>query len=86
MYMQNIVSITSQGQLTIPKSLLCVFGIKGRVKATIKKEGNTIIVEPKQDFWSLPGSLDSKAKLSDEQLKQAREAFSKEWPDELTNS
>lgn len=78
--MQQLVSITSQGQLTIPKSMLAAFGIKRGAKAMVRKQGNTIIVEPKKDFWSLAGSLKSSVKLSDKQLRQAREQFAKEWP------
>jgi len=78
--MQDIVSITSQGQLTIPMSIRRSFGIKGPVKAFIRKENNFIIVEPKKDFWSLEGSLTSEVKLSDKELQEARESFSKNWP------
>ena len=79
--MSDIVSITSQGQLTIPVSIRQSFGIKGSVKAFIRKEENLIIVEPKKDFWSLESSLASDIKLSDKQLKEARESFSKNWPE-----
>lgn len=78
--MQDIVSITSQGQLTIPASIRRSFGIKGSVKAIIKRENDLIIVEPKKDFWSLEGSLASDVKLSDKDLLKARESFSKNWP------
>ena len=78
--MQDIVSITSQGQLTIPMSIRRSFGIKGSVKAAIRREKNLIIVEPKRDFWSLEGSLASEVKLSDKELQKARESFSKNWP------
>ncbi|MEK7472514.1 MAG: hypothetical protein AAB625_00595 [Patescibacteria group bacterium] len=33
----------------------------------------------KNNFWSLEGSLKSDIKLSNEQLKKARESFSKNW-------
>jgi len=79
--MQEIVSITSQGQLTVPVSIRQAFGIKGSTKAVIRKEGKHIVVEPKKDFWSLPSSLASHVKLSDEELKKARESFSKKWPE-----
>ena len=78
--MQQIVSITSQGQLTIPKSLRKAFRIEGPVKAVVRKKGKTILVEPKDNFWSLSGSLKSKVKLTDKQLKEARQTFSKKWP------
>ena len=75
----KIVSITSQGQLTIPKSIRKAFGIKAGAKAVIRKERGAIIVEPKKDFWTLAGSLRSKIKLSDAELKAARKAFSEKW-------
>lgn len=78
--MQDIVSITSQGQLTIPMSIRRSFGIKGSVKAIVRREKNIIIVEPKKDFWSLEGALVSEIKLSDKELHEARESFSKNWP------
>lgn len=78
--MEQIVTITSQGQLTIPKSIRRIFEIKGSVKAYIKSDGENIIVKPKTDFWSLPSSLQSKVKLTDSELKKARLEFSKQWP------
>ena len=80
--MQQIVTITDQGQLTIPKSILRDFGISGRIKAGIKKDGNKLIVEPKADFWSLAGSLGGDIRLTDLQLRKARGEFSKKWPQE----
>lgn len=77
---QQIVSITRQGQLTIPKGILKKFGIGKGAKAALWQEGKTIVVEPKKDFWQLGGSLSGKIKLSDAQLRKAREAFEKEWP------
>ena len=76
--MRQVVSITSQGQLTIPKSMRDAFGINRSTKAVIIKQGNTMIVTPKRDFWSLKGALKSKVKLSDKQLREAREAFGKQ--------
>jgi hypothetical protein len=53
--------------------------MRGSVKALVRLEGGTILVEPKVDFWSLPGSLKSKVKLTDAQLRKARLAFEKKW-------
>jgi len=75
----QIVSITSQGQLTIPKSILKEFDIENGAKAILRKEGKMIIVEPKKNFWSLHGSLRSKIVLTDRQLKQARNDFAQKW-------
>ena len=77
--MQQIVSITSQGQLSIPKLMLQGLGIYGATKAIAQRVDNYIIVKPKQDFWSLAGSLKSGVVLSDKELRKARESFSKKW-------
>jgi AbrB family looped-hinge helix DNA binding protein len=77
--MQDVVSITSQGQLTIPKAIRKALGITGPVKATVRLEGDTLVVEPKADFWALSGSLKSGVKLSDAQLRRARDKFSDDW-------
>jgi len=77
--MQQIVSITRQGQLTIPKSFLEDMGITSSTKAVVEKKGDTLVVSPKKDFWSLAGSLKSAVKLSEEDIKKARESFSKYW-------
>lgn len=77
--MEQIASITSQGQLSIPKFMLQHFGIKKATKALIKLETNRIIVEPKKDFWDLAGSLTSSVKLTDKQLAAARKEFGKKW-------
>ena len=77
--MQKIVSITSQGQVTIPKAWLREMGIKGATKAVAKKKGGKLEIEPKADFWSLAGSLKSDVVLTDKQLREAREEFGKSW-------
>ena len=74
-----MVSITRQGQLTIPKAILKRFGILGKTKAAVFQAGNKIIVEPKGDFWRLAGSLASKVKLTDAQLRKTKQAFVKQW-------
>ncbi len=77
--MNEIVTMTSQGQLTIPKSFRDAFGLRGSTKMAIRKKGNTIIVEPRTDFWALKGSLKSPVILSDRQLRKARDAFETQW-------
>ena len=79
--MNNIVSITSQGQVTIPKKIRDAFGITRATKAVVRKEGKKIIVEPKGDFWSLAGSMYNGIKLTDEELREAHEAFTTDWAD-----
>jgi bifunctional DNA-binding transcriptional regulator/antitoxin component of YhaV-PrlF toxin-antitoxin module len=75
----QVVSITSQGQLTIPIDFREILGITSQTKAEIRLKGDELVVKPKKDFWSLGGSLKSKIKLTDRQLGQARKAFETSW-------
>ena len=76
---EQIVSITSQGQLTIPKAFRKRFGILKGAKAIIKQTGDEIIVKPKKSFLDFEGALKSKIKLTDAQLRKARKGFEKYW-------
>ncbi|MBU0570035.1 hypothetical protein KKB40_04645 [Patescibacteria group bacterium] len=40
---------------------------------------NSIVVKPKKDFWLLENSLSSRVKLSNSDLKKARNKFEKSW-------
>lgn len=77
--MLQVVSITSQGQLTIPKDFRELLGITSQTKAEITLDGDELVVKPKKDFWSLGGSLKSKIRLTDQQLRQARKALETSW-------
>lgn len=77
--MRQVVTITRQGQLTIPQSVRSLFCLQGSTKALLRTEGHRIIVEPQGDFRSLSGSLKSRVKLTDAQLKKARATFAKTW-------
>jgi bifunctional DNA-binding transcriptional regulator/antitoxin component of YhaV-PrlF toxin-antitoxin module len=77
--MQQIVSITSRGQMTIPQEMLRQMSLDVPLKVLVRQEKNMMIVEPKRDFWSLAGSLESKVVLTDNQLRKARNSFSKKW-------
>lgn len=59
--MQQIVSITSQGQITIPASMRRKLDLEKYKKAAVRAEENKIIVEPIPDLLSLAGSLKDKA-------------------------
>lgn len=81
--MKDIVSITSQGQLTIPKHIRRKFGISGAVKAAVRIKDRKIVVEPQMDFWALSGSLNTGKKLTDAELRKARQRFEKDWARKL---
>lgn len=59
--MQQLVSITSQGQITIPASFRRKLGLDNYPKATVEIKDKQIIIEPVPDFLSLAGELHDKA-------------------------
>lgn len=59
--MQQIVSITSQGQITIPASMRRLLALNQYKKALVKTEKKRIVVEPISDILSLAGVLKDKA-------------------------
>lgn len=77
--MNHIASITSTGQLNIPKKILKSLSINGPVKVGVAISGRSLIVTPKVSFWDLAGSMKSEIKLTDAQLRKARESFEKNW-------
>jgi bifunctional DNA-binding transcriptional regulator/antitoxin component of YhaV-PrlF toxin-antitoxin module len=70
--MTYTVSITSQGQISLP------IQIRRKLfktnKALVSLEKNKVIIEPIQDLMELKGSLQTKIKASP---KQIRDAFEK---------
>lgn len=59
--MQQLVSITSQGQITIPALFRRELGLDKYPKATVGIKDKQIIIEPIPDFLSLAGILHNKA-------------------------
>lgn len=78
-YIEQMVTITSQGQVTIPQALRRVFKIQGSTKAFISHNDGAIVIKPRTAFNTLGGSLKSKVRLSDARLKRARLNFAKEF-------
>ena len=56
------VSITSQGQISIPSKIRKELGIEKNSKALVSIEKGKMVVEPIADFMSLKGSLNKYAK------------------------
>jgi len=78
--MQKIVSITSQGQITIPATMQQQLGLRQFKKALVRIENKKIIVEPLPDFINLAGALAKKAikkKKIDELIKTEEEIILK---------
>lgn len=77
--MSTLVSITSQGQVTIPSAARKLLGIEGATKASLEIIDNTLVIRPQADFWSVVNSMSGDIELTDTQLREARDSFSKEW-------
>jgi AbrB family looped-hinge helix DNA binding protein len=58
--MQQVVSITSQGQITLPATIRRLFGLDKFKKVLVRAQTNQIIVEPMTDFSKMAGILKSK--------------------------
>lgn len=59
--MMHIVSITSQGQISIPADIRRELGMDRHKKAVVRREGDKVIVEPVRDFLELEGVFKHKA-------------------------
>lgn len=81
--MAQFISITSQGQINLPKKIRTSLNISGTTKAEIEIKNGSIIINPRRDFWSLAGSLTSDVKLNDRQLAEARAKFETDWTADL---
>jgi len=63
------VSITSQGQISIPAKIRKNLGLRKNTKAFVTEENGKVIVEPVKDFLELRGSIKTnKKQLSNEEL------------------
>lgn len=54
------VSITSQGQMTIPADIRLALGLQKASKAIVSTDGGKMVVEPEPDILSLYGVFASK--------------------------
>lgn len=67
--MTYTVSITSQGQISIPAKFRKKLGLKKYTKAFVTEQDGKLIVEPVKDFLELAGSLKTNKKpLSNKEL------------------
>jgi len=63
------VSITEQGQITIPAKIRRELNLTKKSKANVSIKNNTMVIEPVPDFLELGGSLKTTKKpLSDQKL------------------
>jgi len=73
--MSQTVSITSQGQVSIPAKMRRELGFSKTGKAVIYAENGKVVIEPVRDLLSLRGSLKSPIAATSSQI---REAFEEE--------
>lgn len=76
---QQIVSFTSQNQISIPVNMSRVWGKIKPKKLMVTLVGEELRIKPIADFHALRGSLKSDIKLTDEQLYEAKGEFEKKW-------
>ena len=82
----QFVTITSQGQITIPAKMRRELGLDKLRKAIVRRENTTIIIESTSDFFSLKGSV-KKKKYSDKKSGQQIGTFiADEYEKETNNS
>ena len=70
--MLHYVTITSQGQITIPAEIRRELGLSAQKKAIVTIEQNQIVIKPGRDILELEGVFKTKKKIP---YKKIREAF-----------
>lgn len=79
--MNYLVSITSQGQISIPVQIRRTLGLSTKKKALVTTDGQRVLIEPVEDILALEGSLAHKAmkgKTIDQIIKIEEGAWEKE--------
>lgn len=71
----QLVSITSQGQITIPARLRRDLGLQTSKKAMVYRKEDRILIEPVLDLLDLKGSFHTKIKASPLAIRQAFENY-----------
>lgn len=69
------VSITSQGQISIPAKLRKKLGLDKNKKALVSEEDGKLVIEPVKDFLELGGSLKTDIKATPQQIREAFEKY-----------
>lgn len=69
------VTITSQGQISIPAKLRRKLGLEKNRKAIVTEEEGKIVIEPVKDLLELKGSLKTNMKATPQQIRKAFEEY-----------
>ncbi len=76
--MTYIVTITSQGQVSIPAKIRRNLGLNKSKKAVVRQEGKSIILEPVKDLLELEGVFKHKA-IKNKSIGQVMKMEEKAW-------
>lgn len=71
----HIVTITSQGQITIPAKIRRQLGLDKTKKAQVAEQDGKLVIEPVKDLLELGGSIKSKKRISPRKLRKAFEEY-----------
>lgn len=73
--MTYTVSITSQGQISIPAKIRRQLGLNKTMRAVVSSQGGKVIIEPVKDILELAGSFKTKIKASPKQVRTGFEKY-----------
>lgn len=74
--MTYTVSITSQGQMTIPADIRLALGLQKASRAIVSTVGGKMVVEPEPDILALRGIFKTKKRVS---WSKTRKMLDKAW-------
>lgn len=70
-----MVSITSQGQISIPAPIRRKLGLDKSRKAVVTEKNGKLLIEPVKDLLDLQGSLKTNITASPQEIRQAFEEY-----------
>lgn len=73
--MTYTVSITSQGQISIPAPFRRKLGLDKSKKAVVTEKDGKLLIEPVRDLLDLKGSLKTSIRASSKQIREAFEEY-----------
>lgn len=79
--MAQLVSITSQGQISIPVKIRRELDLSKKKKALVRREGEKVVIEPVEDLFSLAGAFRYKA-MEGKSLQEIIDIEEKAWEKE----
>ena len=80
---QQIVSLTSQNQITLPMHMVKKLGKVRPKNMIVSMVDNKFVIKPVASIWDLAGAMKSDIKATDEQLREASIQFEKTWAREF---